>query len=112
MQPALQELPKSVAAVGSDAKVLDATNNRLREVRYLESLIHLQRLILARNQISELPASVCSLQSLKARPAAGAASLMTHPTLARQTLCTVAALLLAGAPIGVIAQYQGEPTLL
>ena len=65
----LQELPRSVAAVGSDAKVLDATNNRLREVIYIESLVNLQRLVLARNQISELPASIGTLQSLKASPA-------------------------------------------
>ncbi len=64
----LQELPRSVAAVGSDAKVLDATNNRLKEVIYIESLVNLQRLILARNQILELPASTGTLQSLKASP--------------------------------------------
>ena len=69
MPISLQELPRSVAAVGSDAKVLDATNNRLREVIYIETLVNLQRLILARNQISELPASISTLQSLKASPA-------------------------------------------
>ena len=58
----------SVATVGVDAKVLDATNNRLREIVYIESLINLQRLILARNQISEIPASISTLQSLKASP--------------------------------------------
>lgn len=83
MPAAPQELPRSVRAVGSDAKVLDATNNRLREVGHIESLINLQRLILARNQISELPASISTLQSLKASPAAGRSPLMTPSTLIR-----------------------------
>lgn len=60
-----QELPRSVAAVGSAAKTLDATNNKLKEVGNIEGLVNLQRLILARNQISELPSSLGSLQQLK-----------------------------------------------
>ena len=60
-----QELPRNVAAVGSAAKTLDATNNRLKEVGNIEGLVNLQRLILARNQISELPSSLGSLQQLK-----------------------------------------------
>ena len=64
-----QELPRSIAAVGSNAKILDATNNRLRDIESLESLVNLQRLILARNQISDLPASIAALQNLKASSA-------------------------------------------
>lgn len=54
--------------MGGAAKILDATNNRLRELAGIDSLANLQRLILARNQLSELPASIGSLQHLKASP--------------------------------------------
>lgn len=69
--------------MGLDAKVLDATNNRLKEILYVESLINLQRLILARNQISEIPANIGTLQSLKACPTDEALLVMTHPMHAK-----------------------------
>lgn len=55
-----------MASVGGAAKTLDATNNRLRSLEGLDSLVSLQRLVVARNQLTELPASIGSLQQLKA----------------------------------------------
>ena len=55
-----------MASVGGAAKTLDATNNRLRSLEGLDSLVNLQRLVVARNQLTELPASIGSLQQLKA----------------------------------------------
>jgi len=77
-----QELPRNISAVGSNAKILDATNNRLKEIGNLESLVNLQRLILARNQISELPASIAALQNLKASSAP-----RSHPSLCKSKQC-------------------------
>ena len=53
-------------AVGSAAKTLDATNNRLTDLPPLIStLSNLQRLILATNQLSALPVQISALTSLK-----------------------------------------------
>ncbi|KAK9908995.1 hypothetical protein WJX75_005826 [Coccomyxa subellipsoidea] len=62
----LKELPSRVWAVGSAAKTLDATNNRLTDLPPLIStLSNLQRLILATNQLSALPVQISALTSLK-----------------------------------------------
>ena len=55
-----------MASVGGAAKTLEATNNRLRYLEGVDSLISLQRLVVASNQLTELPASIGSLQQLKA----------------------------------------------
>jgi len=55
----LKELPSSVASVGSDAKVLDASNNKLRELPLeLSQLVNLQRLVLTNNSFVSLPGPV------------------------------------------------------
>ena len=52
--------------VGSAAKTLDATNNRLTALPpSIGSLKNLQRLILATNQLSALPMQISSLVILK-----------------------------------------------
>lgn len=51
-------MPGAVAAVGADAKVLDASNNQLSEwPSQLSSLTNLQRLVLASNAIPSIPGS-------------------------------------------------------
>lgn len=53
-------------AVGSAAKTLDATNNRLTDLPpSISTLSNLQRLILATNQLSALPVQISALTSLK-----------------------------------------------
>jgi Leucine-rich repeat (LRR) protein len=62
----LKELPESVGDVGTAARVLDATNNRLTTApALLGSLPNLQRLVLASNEISSLHSVVFTLQSLR-----------------------------------------------
>ena len=55
----LKELPACVALVAGDAKVLDATNNKLTAFPVqLQHLVNLQRLIIASNGIVEISGSV------------------------------------------------------
>ena len=52
--------------MGSAARTLDATNNRLTSLpTYLSSLTSLQRLIVASNQLTALPNDISALKSLK-----------------------------------------------
>ena len=73
MQPpldcfALQELPDTVFSVGTGARTLDATNNKLTTVSpQLAQLSNLSRLVLTSNQIQEVPAAILQLQYLKVR---------------------------------------------
>lgn len=58
-----------MADVGKAARILDATNNRLTSIpSSIGSLISLQRLILAQNQLMSLPREITALTNLKARP--------------------------------------------
>ena len=55
-----------MSQVGSAARTLDATNNRLTSLpAYLSSLTSLQRLIVASNQLAALPRDISALTSLK-----------------------------------------------
>ena len=55
-----------MSSVGSAARTLDATNNRLTSLPpYLSSLTSLQRLIVASNQLTALPRDISVLTNLK-----------------------------------------------
>jgi Leucine-rich repeat (LRR) protein len=55
----LKEIPASVEHVGADAKVLDATNNKISTIPdFLIHLNNLQRLVLSSNLIQDIPGSV------------------------------------------------------
>ena len=81
---ATQALPQAALLVGAAARVLDATNNQLRQVpEGIDQLTSLHRLILAANQLQSLPSAVCQLSSLKVKAELGA----------EHQLCTMAAYL-------------------
>ncbi len=64
-----QELPSTIADLGTAVKTLDATNNRLAEfpVSFCFALSSLHRLVLSNNKLAALPEELGKLVQLKVR---------------------------------------------